>query len=79
MAKTKFTIGVDLGGTKILVAVVDDKGQVVGTAKKTTHADKGPKEVVGRILQTMDEGGGCGQAVQARHQWYWFGGTRRSR
>ena len=55
MPKTKFTIGVDLGGTKILVAVVDDKGKVISTAKKTTHADKGPKEVIARILQTMDE------------------------
>ena len=30
--------GIDLGGTKILAAVVDEAGKVVASAKKTTQA-----------------------------------------
>lgn len=52
---SKYTIGVDLGGTKILAAVVDGQGNVLGTGKKTTQAEKGPAAVVERIMKTMDE------------------------
>ena len=56
MAKTgKYSIGVDLGGTKILGAVVDDKGKVAGRAKKATQAEQGPKHVIGRIIKVIDE------------------------
>ncbi len=55
MAKNTYTIGIDLGGTKILAGIVDDKGKIVGRAKKTTHADKGPDEVIGRIIKSMEE------------------------
>jgi glucokinase len=55
MAKHKYTIGIDLGGTKILSGVVDDKGKIIGRAKKTTHADKGPDEVISRIVKCMEE------------------------
>ncbi len=51
----RFAIGIDLGGTKILAAVVDAQGKVIGKAKKATHADKGPDEVIERISKAMDE------------------------
>ncbi len=51
----KYAIGVDLGGTKILSAVVDAQGQVIGQAKKSTHAEKGPAAVIKRIEKAMDE------------------------
>lgn len=56
MAKTeRYAIGVDLGGTKILAAVVDQTGKVLGTGKKATQADKGPAMVLERINKAMDE------------------------
>jgi glucokinase len=56
MAKQeRYAIGVDLGGTKILAAVVDQNGRVVGKGKKATHADRGPAEVIERIGKAMDE------------------------
>ena len=55
MAKINYTIGIDLGGTKILAGVVDEKGKILGRAKKTTHADKGPDEVISRIVKCMEE------------------------
>lgn len=51
----KYAIGVDLGGTKILSAVVDAQGKVIGQAKKSTHAEKGPTAVIKRIEKAMNE------------------------
>ncbi len=51
----KYAIGIDLGGTKILAAVVDAQGDVLATAKKTTQAGKGPEVVIERIQKAMDE------------------------
>ncbi len=51
----KYAIGIDLGGTKILTAVVDSSGHVLATAKKSTQAEKGPEAVIERIEKTMDE------------------------
>lgn len=53
--KSTYTIGVDLGGTKILAAAVDEKGKVLGRAKKTTQADQGPKHVISRIIRAVDD------------------------
>jgi glucokinase len=52
---TRYAIGVDLGGTKIMSAVVDAQGRVIGQAKKSTHAEKGPSVVLRRIEKAMDE------------------------
>ena len=56
MAKIgNYSIGVDLGGTKILAAVVDTAGKVIGRAKKTTQADQGPTHVTSRIIKVVEE------------------------
>jgi len=60
MAKTtqvqqRYAMGVDLGGTKILAAVVDQDGNVVGRGKKSTQAEKGPDVVIERIGKAMNE------------------------
>jgi glucokinase len=47
-----YVIGMDLGGTKILAAVVDEKGEIVTEAKQKTRAEKGPDTVIGRIAET---------------------------
>ncbi len=54
-SKAQHTIGIDLGGTKILAAVVDDRGAVVATGKRATKAELGPEGVIGRITKTMDD------------------------
>jgi glucokinase len=53
--KPDFTIGVDLGGTKILAAVVDENGAVIGSSKKRTQSEEGPEAVLRRIIRTMQE------------------------
>lgn len=47
-----YVIGMDLGGTKILAAVVDKQGQIVAEAKQKTKADQGPDAVIERIAET---------------------------
>ncbi len=44
-----YTLGVDLGGTKILAAVVDRQGRIAAEAKFKTRAKEGPKTVIQRI------------------------------
>ncbi len=50
-----YRMGIDLGGTKILAAVVDTSGVIVGMAKKKTKADLGPDAVVKRIIDTATD------------------------
>ncbi len=47
-------LGVDLGGTKILAAVVDPKGKMVSRDHSVTPASKGPEAVVQAILESAD-------------------------
>ncbi len=49
------TLGIDLGGTKILAAVVDETGHIIGTSKRKTRAERGVDEVIERIAKTAIE------------------------
>src|SRR5437764_10053317 len=53
MPKQKpYAIGIDLGGTKILVAVVDiTTGEVIASARKRTRAEKGQELVAQRTIE----------------------------
>ena len=46
------TISIDLGGTKMLAAVVDGQDQIVGRAKMKTLARQGVDEVIQRHQTT---------------------------
>ncbi len=50
-----FSVGVDLGGTKILVAVYDDRYRVLAREKKSTKPDLGRDAVVERIADCVNE------------------------
>ncbi len=45
-------IGVDLGGTNIVSAVVDERGRVLGRDKRPTRIPLGPKAVIARIAES---------------------------
>jgi glucokinase len=50
MAKQRYALGIDYGGTKLLAAVVDLKsGDVVATAKKRSSATDDEEAILGRI------------------------------
>ena len=52
----KYSIGIDLGGTKILIALVDrETGEVLHHVKKKTKKDKGPKNIIKKMLEGIDE------------------------
>jgi glucokinase len=44
-------MGIDLGGTKILAAVVDPQGRIIGTAKRKTRPERGVDQVIERIAE----------------------------
>lgn len=62
-------VGVDMGGTKILSAVIDAEGNILSTAKIPTKADKGPSIVIDRIAESIqravDKSGVVAASIQA--------------
>lgn len=52
-SNSNYVVGVDLGGTKILAGVFDANQNCLGSVKKSTKADRGPKEVVKRIARCI--------------------------
>ncbi len=52
-SNSNYVVGVDLGGTKILAGVYDANQNCLGSVKKSTKADRGPKEVVKRIARCI--------------------------
>ncbi len=51
--RLKTVIGVDLGGTNIVSAVVDEKGKVIGKDKRPTQAALGAVGVMNRIVDSI--------------------------
>lgn len=50
----KFVIGIDLGGTKVEGALLDNKLNVIRRYKQNTEAEKGRKAVLGNILEVIN-------------------------
>lgn len=48
-------LGIDLGGTKILAAVVDPQGRIIGAAKRKTRPERGVDEVITRIAKAAQK------------------------
>jgi len=48
----RHVIGLDLGGTNIVGAVVDDEGQVVAEHRTPTQAESGAEAVLARLIET---------------------------
>jgi glucokinase len=55
MAK-KVVVGIDLGGTKVMVAVLDEKLKVLTRVKMRTHGEEGPKATVLRMAKLVRKG-----------------------
>jgi len=52
----KYSIGIDLGGTKILAGLVDvQTGEVVCSTKKKTKKERGPEAIIKRITNLINE------------------------
>jgi len=53
---SKYAIGIDLGGTKILTALVDkEDGTIVHSVKKKTKKDKGSENVIKRMIESVKQ------------------------
>lgn len=52
----RYSIGIDLGGTKILTALVDKtNGEVLTFIKKKTKKDKGTEKIIQKIINSINE------------------------
>ena len=52
----KYAIGIDLGGTKILTALVDRQtGEVIEHVKKKTKKEKGAQNIIRKIIESINE------------------------
>ena len=52
----EYSIGIDLGGTKILTAIVNKKnGEVISSVKKKTKKDKGEEKIIKKIIKSIKE------------------------
>ncbi|GAA0371550.1 ROK family protein [Bacillus horti] len=47
-------IGVDLGGTNVRVALVNDQGTVLASHSEKTEAEKGPDYIIAKIINMID-------------------------
>lgn len=51
-----YAIGIDLGGTKVLSALINkENGEVISSAKKKTRKDKGPTRIIEKIIESIHE------------------------
>lgn len=52
----KYSIGIDLGGTKILIGLLEkESGKVVSHIKKKTKKEKGPENIVRKMVEGVEE------------------------
>ena len=51
---SRYWLGVDLGGTKILAGLFDDSLNLLARNKQPTGAEGGPTGVIGRVSQAVD-------------------------
>ena len=60
MMKDQYCIGFDLGGTKMIAALVDDEGRVVARSRAKTPGEEGPDAVAKAMAETVRDA--CAQA-----------------
>ncbi len=53
MSRSRTVVGVDLGGTSMMAAVVGEDGQVLGQAKTKTNAARGAADVIVRLSELV--------------------------
>ena len=51
------TVGVDLGGTKIEVALVDAEGRILESSRRATDAESGAESILAELTAGLTEGG----------------------
>ena len=47
-------LAIDLGGTKMITALISNKGRMIAREYNSTLADEGPESVIKRILSAID-------------------------
>src|SRR4051794_14412741 len=50
-----YSIGVDLGGTNLRAAAIDESGQILTRVSETANFQAGPEQVAGEIARIIDD------------------------
>ena len=48
-------LAIDLGGTKIIAAIISDDGRIIAKERYLTLADEGPQSVIKRLFSAVDQ------------------------
>lgn len=51
----QYAVGIDIGGTKISIGVIDRKGSLLAGKKFSTDISKGPESIVEQMAQSLEE------------------------
>lgn len=51
----QYAVGLDLGGTKILAALIDDRGKIIHRVERQTRPEEGADAVVDRVMRTLEQ------------------------
>ncbi len=49
-----YVVGIDLGGTKSALALLDKDNQIVARARIATEANEGPDNIIGRLVEVIE-------------------------
>ncbi|MGY8688554.1 MAG: ROK family protein, partial [Verrucomicrobiales bacterium] len=60
------TIGIDLGGTKMYAVVLNDEGEVLGSARNPSNGHEGSRKGLERIVSTAQEALAAAGAEKAK-------------
>jgi glucokinase len=52
--KTRYILALDIGGTKLAVALFDTSFNLIGRSRTPTHADRGPDAVLERLIRISE-------------------------
>jgi glucokinase len=55
LSMDRYTLGIDLGGTKVKTALVDSNGRISSSHKSATHADKDADNIIEDVLVCIEK------------------------
>lgn len=51
----EYYLGLDLGGTKILTGLADDKGKIITRSRRDTEAELGEDKIIKNMIKTIKD------------------------
>ncbi len=68
--KKEYAIGIDLGGTSVKYALIDNEGVFHFQGKLPSKADVSAEAVIGQLVAAINEVKAFAQGTRLQNQWY---------